>query len=81
MFTAGAHLDGDDYLLVLGLSRQNIERLQQGQPIDISRESHGMVVPPHLRIMIFTGETEAEMAKQMAPLIGPDTVIDQKKPQ
>lgn len=80
MFIAGAHLEDDDYLLVLGLSAENRQRLADGKPINLSRESHGMAVPPKLQIVIFAGETEESMRKQMASMIGPATVVDQKRP-
>jgi hypothetical protein len=37
MFIAKALLENDETLLVLGLSRLNRERLEQGKPIDLSR--------------------------------------------
>jgi hypothetical protein len=80
MFIASAFLEDGKQLLVLGLSAENRKRLTAGQPMDISRESHGLAVPPGLKIMIFAGETEETMGKQMAELIGPMTVIDQKRP-
>jgi hypothetical protein len=52
--------DGQEFLL-LGLSRANIDRLQAGQPIRISRGSHGTAVPEHLTISIITGGTELEI--------------------
>lgn len=82
MYIASAVLDNDQQLLILGISRRNLElMLEQGKPMDISRESHGIVVPDKLKIVIFAGETEAAMHEQMKALIGPDTVIGQKKPQ
>jgi len=80
MFIASAGLDKGGTLLVLGLSRANRDRMEQGQPMDISRETHGMAVPAGLKIMIFVGETEAEMEHQMQSLIGPTTVVGQRKP-
>jgi hypothetical protein len=67
-------------LLVLGLSRENMDRLESGQPIDLSRDTHGLAVPAGLKIMIFAGETEASMHKMLGTLIGPETVVDQKRP-
>jgi hypothetical protein len=84
MFIAAAALQDDvpdkAQLLVLGLSRLNIERLMNGRPISIERGTHGIAVPANLKIMIFFGEDEASMKAMMAPLIGPDTVVDQKEP-
>lgn len=81
MFTARATLDDDSTLLVLGLSKENRKRLDAGQPIRISRETHGMAVPKDLKVLIFVGETEASMRAAMEGLIGPLTVIDQRREQ
>ena len=81
MFIATVYLGDDEQLLILGLSRENRQRLEAGQPIDLSRASHGLALPAKLKIMIFAGETEASMKAQLRELIGPNTVQDQKKPQ
>jgi hypothetical protein len=78
MFIAAAMLENDETLLIFGLSRPNRERLEAGQPIDLSRTSHGMAIPAKLRIMIFAGETEQSMGDQLRELIGPSTVVYQK---
>ena len=80
MFLASAFLEKDERLLIIGLSAENRRRLEAGQPIDLSQASHGMVLPPGLKIMIFAGETEETMRAQMSALIGQMTVIDQKRP-
>lgn len=81
MFIASLYLGDDGQLLVLGLSRENRERLEQKRPIDLSRATHGMAIPAGLRIVIFAGETEETMRAQMATMIGPTTIVDQQKPQ
>jgi hypothetical protein len=81
MFIASAILDDNKTLLVLGLSAENRRRLAEGQPIDLSRATHGMAIPAGLKIMIFAGETEETMREQMTALIGPTTIVDQKRPQ
>ena len=80
MFIARAELGDEKTLLILGLSQVNRDRLAAGLPMDISRETHGLAVPANLRIMIFAGETEAQMKQAMQDLIGPTTVVDQKRP-
>jgi hypothetical protein len=52
-----------DQLLLLGLSRENVKRLTAGQPIEISRKSHGDAAPDGWTIAIVFGETEAELAE------------------
>lgn len=80
MVIASAGLPDGKTLLILGLSQVNRDRLDAGQPIDISREVHGLSIPANLKILIFAGETEAAMEETLHELIGPETVIDQKKP-
>jgi hypothetical protein len=60
-------------LLILGLSKKNMERLQAGQPIRVSRPTHGEGIPEGWEIVIFTGETEDAMHKAMEPLFDSDT--------
>ena len=67
-------------LLVLGLSRENRERLGRDQLIFLSRETHGMAIPKDLEICIFAGETEESMKEQLKDFISSTTVLDQKKP-
>ena len=81
MVIARAALKDGDELLILGLSRENRRRLEDGKPIDVSRETHGVSMPKGLKIMIFAGETEESMRQELAELIGPATVLDQKAPQ
>jgi len=81
MLIARAALEDGGTLLVLGLSEENRDRLAAGQPMDISRASHGMAIPAGLQIMIFAGETEESMRAYLGTLIGPETVVDQERPQ
>lgn len=62
-------------VLMLGLARVNIERLQADQPIKITRKSHGDGIPEGWTIIIMFGETEREMVKALsrAAMVGPDT--------
>jgi hypothetical protein len=67
---------GDDgkTLLGFGLSRGNIERLVAGQPIRVRGKD---IHRPDLEVMIFFGETEADMEQELRNLgaIGENTVI------
>jgi hypothetical protein len=80
MVIASASGENNRQLLVLGLSAENVRRLQGGQPIRVTRESHGIAVPADLTLVIFTGETELDVRAAISNLIGPATVIDQKVP-
>jgi hypothetical protein len=57
-------------LVVLGLSHRNLERLKAGEPIMFKGED---VAVADVDFIIFSGETEASMAREMADLIGPGT--------
>lgn len=64
-------------ILFLGLSRENLRRLQEGQPIRIRRVSHGEGVPEGWEIVILFGETEKAMKSDFEKhgLIGPETKV------
>jgi len=81
MFTGHAILGEGEQLLVLGLSHKNLRRLKRGFPIKITRQSHGLSIPPGLKIFLFAGETEASISRQMADFIGPTTIVNQRKPE
>lgn len=70
-------------VLLLGLSEANLERLQQGMPIRVSRETHGIAVPPNLKIFIIVGKDEAAIEADLRKfgVIGPATVMNQERPQ
>lgn len=82
MLTARSDSETGDILLLLGLSDENVRRLQAGNPIRLMRASHGLAIPAHLKIVIIAGETEASMAAQLRELglIGETTVMNQKAP-
>lgn len=64
-------------MLLIGLSRRNIEKLIDGYPMEISRLKHGDAIPAGLTIGIIFGETEAEMHATLvkANAIGQKTTI------
>ena len=63
--------------ILLGLSRENIDRLLNGKPIRLRRETHGEGVPEGWTIGIMFGETEMEMKRALedAGVLGPETKI------
>lgn len=73
---------GDD-VLVIGLSKENRKRLDDGQPIDISTYTHGDGVPKELHLLIFAGLDEDSMQEELRSLMGKDTVVqrDAGKPR
>lgn len=55
-----------DGTLILGLSRENLRRLELLQPISISKASHGVDLPESIpRIGIIFGETEAAISEAL----------------
>jgi hypothetical protein len=60
------------HLVVLGLSRTNLARLKKGQPIRFDAAEVGL---PDVEVLIFAGETEQSMAREIADLIGPETEV------
>lgn len=64
-------------LLMLGLSRVNIERLQANEPMMITRKAHGDGIPEGWTIVIMFGETEQEMVKALSRkgMVGPETIF------
>lgn len=71
----------DGTFLLLGLSAENVKRLQAGQPVRVSRESHGLAMPNRLVIAIVVGESEEAIGRDLrkAGLIGANTVVNQEK--
>ena len=59
----------DGELVILGLSAKNIELLQQGKPIIVHGNDLGI---KNIQILIFAGDTEETMAKEMEQFIHPE---------
>jgi hypothetical protein len=68
---------GDD-LLVIGLSKENRRRLELGQPIHLTTQTHGDAIPKALHLLIFVGDTEESMQEQLQELVTEKTVIDHR---
>ena len=68
-----ALVSGDDgrKMLVLGLSKINIQRLQAGKPIVVD----DLIEQIDMEILIFTGDTEQSMARDMEEFVGPKTQV------
>lgn len=59
---------GDDQFLLIGLSRENITRLVNGEPVLIRRSTHGEAIPELWKICITFGETENDIAAELNKL-------------
>lgn len=64
-------------LFMLGLSRENLSRLQLDKPIHLKKETHGDGVPEGWEFVLFFGETEQDMQEMFVKsgMIGPDTKV------
>jgi hypothetical protein len=80
--TTGA--DGRRYI-ILGVTRENIKRLTEGQPVFVRAESH-TGFPADVAVAIFFGETERALTEAMQPFLSDETHVvvvprsDEKKP-
>lgn len=81
MIIARAIGDGTE-VLILGVTKRNLEELQKGFPIRLSTETHGAGVPLGWKIAIIYGETEASITEDLVAmgLIGPDTKVSAQPP-
>ena len=59
---------GGKLLIALGLSRKNLEKLQEGRPIYIPAEEAVKLGLPAAELVIFFEETEAVMREKLVEL-------------
>ena len=64
-------------LVGFGLSEENIKALKEGKPISIDMSEMGI---KDTRVMIFYGETEEDMEKELSSFINPETIMHAEKP-
>ena len=57
----------NEEMIVLGLNKENIKRLQKGQPIMFNLAELGI---EGMNMLIFTGDTEESMAKDLMDITG-----------
>ena len=55
-------------LIILGLSDENLRRLQNNEPIKFNAGELGL--PPHLEIVIVYGKTEKDIAHELMSKFG-----------
>jgi hypothetical protein len=65
---------GDRTLLMIGLSFGNLAKFR-AEPGDTYIKIDGKEMKLPIDVLIFSGETEADMQKMMAHSIGPDTIV------
>lgn len=64
-------------ILLLGISAENVDRLKEGKPIHITGEDLGLCND----VLLMYGDTEAQIYKELQPMIGTNTSIEPTKPQ
>jgi hypothetical protein len=76
MFAKGEKNGRPMCLIVLGLSHMNIQKLKEGRPIKFNGADIG--ISSDIEFMIFAGETEQSMQRELSSFIGPigpETVV------
>lgn len=73
MFRGGATTRDGKKLIMFGLTKKNIERLQNDEPIAVPLDQWGIT---NTRVVIFAGDTEESIVTDLLQLVGPDTKID-----
>jgi hypothetical protein len=68
MITATATGAHGERILVLGVTKENLERLTQGQFIRVSAETHPGF-PQGLKVLVVFGETERDLVQTLQPLM------------
>ena len=71
----GTHGKTGKPFVLLGLSRGNLRKMEQGQPLHI----FGAEIGIDADIVIITGETEDDLAKQVSPLLQPATQVTDRR--
>lgn len=74
MITAVANADDGRTIILLGISRENINRLTAGSPIRVSAETHPGF-PADLTFLVVFGETERSLTEDLKSLISDKTQI------
>lgn len=73
MLKASAPTKDGGTLVILGLSHENVRRMrEQDNPVLVDLDDLNV---PGVKVMIFVGETEESMTREMMSLIGPDTNV------
>jgi hypothetical protein len=73
MFALGERDGKPVRLVILGLSHGNLDNLRGGLPIRITGDT--VRLDPDIEIMIFAGENERMMAREVAKFVGPETEV------
>ncbi len=69
MIKAGMTKGDGTKIALLGITQDNVDRLQEGKPINVSLEPYGMKG----EIIICYGKDTKTLTDQLRPMFGPDT--------
>ena len=72
-----ANLPPDRVLVGLGLDKENVRRLQAGQPILVRLAEMG--IPGDIEILIHYGESVSDIFRELEEMIGPETKVQVSK--
>lgn len=76
MVIAKAEMHDGRQLVLIGLSAENVRRLQAGQPIRLDTAELNIAPGDTIGILaIHYAETEEKFYEAMGDLIGPDTIV------
>ena len=75
MVKFGVKLDDNKKLVGFGITRHNIELLMKGQPIKAKLADMVGMGLDDVEVLIFYGETERAIARDMQEMIGEDTIV------
>ena len=82
MIKFGAETQDGKKLVGLGLTADSLRYLQEGRPIRISADSMKDVVGIEVEVLIFYGETNEVLQKDLQRFMGPETeVVYESKPK
>lgn len=69
--------DSEDQILVIGLTIENMQRMSEGDPVLVTHQKHGLVVPLGLQILAMLGESDGQLTRWFvqAGIVNSDTDI------
>lgn len=68
---------GNDQFL-LGIAEENVRQLKVGDPIVFKLDEYGLSGPP-ITIIICYGETEDKLAAKLQEILGPKTIVRDRR--
>ena len=63
---------------LFGITKENVTRLMNGEPISIRLNEHGLH-GPDIHIVLCYGETEEQLVLELQEFIGPSTTVQDRR--